>query len=192
MHKGRLEAFSDGVIAIIITVMVLELKRPEDVSLPALIAVGPHILIYALSFIYVGIYWNNHHHMLQATKSVNGGILWANLHLLFWLSLVPFVSAWMGEHYTDAWPIVAYGADLLLTGAAYMILARLLVKHEGPDSILVRAMGRDTKTIVSLIAYLAAIVAAFFVPCASLALYALVALIWLVPDRRVERAMAQS
>ncbi|HEY8950421.1 MAG TPA: TMEM175 family protein [Rhizomicrobium sp.] len=192
MHKGRMEAFSDGVIAIIITIMVLELKRPEDVSLPALIAVGPHILIYALSFIYVGIYWNNHHHMLQAAKSVTGGILWANLHLLFWLSLVPFVSAWMGEHYTSAWPVVAYGAVLLMTGAAYMILARLLVTHEGPDSVLARAMGRDTKTIVSLIAYLAAIVLAFFAPYVSLALYAAVALIWLVPDRRVERAMAQN
>ncbi|MGN6149377.1 MAG: TMEM175 family protein [Rhizomicrobium sp.] len=192
MHKGRMEAFSDGVIAIIITIMVLELKRPEDVSLPALIAVGPHILIYALSFIYVGIYWNNHHHKMQAVKSVTGGVLWANLHLLFWLSLVPFTSAWMGEHYDEAWPIVAYGADLLLTGAAYLILARLLVLHEGPGSVLARAMGRDTKTILSLIAYLAAIVAAFFVPYVSLALYALVALIWLVPDRRVERAMVQN
>jgi len=192
MHKGRLEAFSDGVIAIIITIMVLELKRPADVSLGALIAIGPHILIYALSFLYVGIYWNNHHHMFQAVKSVNGAVLWANLHLLFWLSLVPFTSAWMGEHYDQAWPVVAYGADLLLTGAAYLILARLLVLHEGPASVLARAFGYDLKTIVSLVAYLTAIVAAFFVPYISLALYATAALIWLVPDRRVERAMAQS
>jgi uncharacterized membrane protein len=189
MHKGRLEAFSDGVIAIVITIMVLELKRPEDVSLSALLAVGPHILIYALSFIYVGIYWNNHHHMLQVTKSVSGGVLWANLHLLFWLSLVPFTCEWMGEHYTDALPVAAYGAVLLLTGAAYLILARVLVLHEGPGSVLARAMGRDTKTILSLLAYIAAIVVAFFAPYISLALYALVALTWLVPDRRVERAM---
>jgi uncharacterized membrane protein len=192
MHKGRLEAFSDGVIAIIITIMVLELKRPEDVSFAALLAIGPHILIYALSFIYVGIYWNNHHHMLHAAKSVSGGILWANLHLLFWLSLVPFTSEWMGEHYTSAWPVAAYGAVLLLTGAAYMLLARLFVLHEGPGSVLARAMGRDTKTIVSLVAYLAAIVLAFVAPYISLALYAAVALIWLIPDRRVERAMAGS
>ncbi|HEY2032842.1 MAG TPA: TMEM175 family protein [Rhizomicrobium sp.] len=191
MHKGRMEAFSDGVIAIIITIMVLELKRPDDVSLASLIAVGPHVAIYALSFIYVGIYWNNHHHMLQVCGTVNGAILWANLHLLFWLSLVPFTSEWMGEHYRDAWPVVAYGVVLLMTGAAYMILARLLVIHEGPDSVLARAVGSDTKTLLSLAAYLAAIAAAFFSTYISLALYALVALIWLVPDRRIERAMAQ-
>jgi len=192
MHKGRLEAFSDGVIAIIITIMVLELKRPEDVSLAALTAIGPHILIYALSFLYVGIYWNNHHHMLQAAKSVSGGVLWANLHLLFWLSLVPFTSEWMGEHYTDALPVAAYGAVLLLTGTAYLILARVLVRHEGPGSVLARAFGYDLKTIFSLAAYLVAIVAAFHAPAVSLALYALVALVWLVPDRRVERAMINS
>jgi uncharacterized membrane protein len=172
--------------------MVLELKRPEGVSLPALIAVGPHILIYALSFLYVGIYWNNHHHMLQAVKSVSGGVLWANLHLLFWLSLVPFTSAWMGEHYTDALPVAAYGAVLLLTGAAYLILARVLVRHEGPGSVLARAFGYDLKTLLSLAGYLAAIVAAFFMPALSLVLYAAVALAWLIPDRRVERAMAGS
>jgi uncharacterized membrane protein len=192
MHKGRMEAFSDGVIAIIITIMVLELKRPEDVSLAALIAIGPHIAIYALSFIYVGIYWNNHHHMLQVCGSVTGAILWANLHLLFWLSLVPFTAAWMGEHYTDAWPVVAYGAVLLMTGAAYMLLARLLVLHEGPGSVLARAVGSDTKTLLSLVAYLTAIAAAFFAPYISLGLYATVALAWLVPDRRIERVMAES
>jgi uncharacterized membrane protein len=189
MGKGRLEAFSDGVIAIIITIMVLEFKTPEEATLPALLHLLPHVLIYALSFVYVGIYWSNHHHMLQAAKSVSGGVLWANLHLLFWLSLVPFTCEWMGEHYTDALPIAAYGAVLLLTGAAYLILARVLVLHEGPGSVLARAMGRDTKTILSLLAYIAAIVVAFFAPYISLALYALVALTWLVPDRRVERAM---
>ena len=192
MQKGRMEAFSDGVIAIIITIMVLELKRPEDVSLAALIAIGPHIAIYALSFIYVGIYWNNHHHMLQVCGSVTGAILWANLHLLFWLSLVPFTAAWMGEHYTDAWPVVAYGAVLLMTGAAYMLLARLLVLHEGPGSVLARAVGSDTKTLLSLVAYLTAIAADFFAPYISLGLYATVALAWLVPDRRIERVMAES
>ena len=186
-----MEAFSDGVIAVIITIMVLELKAPEDVSFTSLIAIGPHIAIYALSFVYVGIYWNNHHHMLQACSTVTGGILWANLHLLFWLSLVPFTSEWMGEHYDQAWPVVAYGAVLLMTGAAYLILARLLVLHEGPHSVIARAFGYDGKTISSLVAYLAAIAAAFFVPYLSLALYAVVALAWLIPDRRIERAMAQ-
>jgi uncharacterized membrane protein len=190
MHKGRMEAFSDGVIAVIITIMVLELKAPEDVSFTSLIAIGPHIAIYALSFVYVGIYWNNHHHMLQACSTVTGGILWANLHLLFWLSLVPFTSEWMGEHYDQAWPVVAYGAVLLMTGAAKLILARLLVLHEGPHSVIARAFGYDGKTISSLAAYLAAIAAAFFVPYLSLALYTAVALAWLIPDRRIERAMA--
>jgi len=192
MHKGRMEAFSDGVIAVIITIMVLELKVPEDVSFTSLVAIGPHIALYALSFIYVGIYWNNHHHMLQVCGTVSGAILWANLHLLFWLSLVPFTSEWMGEHLTDAWPVAAYGAVLLMTGAAYMILARLLVKHEGPDSVLARAVGGDTKTMLSLVAYLTAIAAAFFAPYISLGLYAAVALAWLVPDRRIERAIANS
>jgi uncharacterized membrane protein len=190
MHKGRMEAFSDGVIAVIITIMVLELKAPEDFSFASLVAIGPHIAIYALSFVYVGIYWNNHHHMLQACNTVTGGILWANLHLLFWLSLVPFTSEWMGEHYDQAWPVVAYGAVLLMTGAAYLILARLLVLHEGPHSVIARAFGYDGKTISSLAAYLAAIAAAFFVPYLSLALYTAVALAWLIPDRRIERAMA--
>jgi uncharacterized membrane protein len=186
-----MEAFSDGVIAVIITIMVLELKVPVDVSLTSLIAIGPHIALYALSFIYVGIYWNNHHHMLQVCGTVTGAILWANLHLLFWLSLVPFTSEWMGEHLTEAWPVVAYGTVLLMTGAAYMILARLLVKHEGPDSVLARAVGGDTKTMLSLVAYLTAIAAAFFAPAVSLALYAGVALAWLIPDRRIERAIAK-
>src|SRR5438874_7270327 len=130
MGKGRLEAFSDGVIAIIITIMVLELKRPEDLSLAGLVHVGPHLAVYALSFVYVGIYWNNHHHMFHAAKSVTGSVLWANLHLLFWLSLVPFVSGWMGEHYTSSLPVALYGVVLFMNGFAYFILARLLVRHE--------------------------------------------------------------
>jgi uncharacterized membrane protein len=192
MNKGRMEAFSDGVIAVIITIMVLELKAPADVSLAGLIAIGPHVALYALSFIYVGIYWNNHHHMLQVCGTVTGAILWANLYLLFWLSLVPFTSEWMGEHLTDAWPVAAYGAVLLMTGAAYMLLARLLVNHEGPGSVLARAVGSDTKTLLSLVAYLTAIAVAFFMPYISLGLYAAVALAWLVPDRRIERALANS
>jgi uncharacterized membrane protein len=191
MHKGRLEAFSDGVIAIVITIMVLELKVPHGATLAALLPLCPVFFSYLLSFIYIGIYWNNHHHLLQAAQKVQGGVLWANLHLLFWLSLVPFTSEWMGEHLADAWPVAAYGAVLLMTGAAYLILARLLVLHEGPHSVIARAFRYDGKTISSLVAYLAAIAAAFFVPYLSLALYAVVALAWLIPDRRIERAMAQ-
>jgi uncharacterized membrane protein len=189
MGKGRLEAFSDGVIAIIITIMVLEFKTPEDASLPALLHLAPHVAIYAMSFIYVGIYWNNHHHMLHAIKSVSGGILWANLHLLFWLSLVPFVSDWMGEHYLSAWPVALYGVVLFMNGVAYGILAWRLVRHEGPDSVLARAYRNDRKMIGSVVAYGIAIAAAWTLPVASLALYAAVALAWLVPDRRIEKAL---
>jgi uncharacterized membrane protein len=190
MGKGRLEAFSDGVIAIIITIMVLEFHRPEAVSLAALIPLLPHVLIYALSFIYVGIYWNNHHHMFHAAGSVTGAVLWANLHLLFWLSLVPFVSGWMGENYTATVPVALYGVVLFMCGVAFAILARLLVRHEGPDSVLARALGRDGKTLGSVVAYAAAILTAPFAPFVSLALYAGVALVWLVPDRRIEKALA--
>jgi uncharacterized membrane protein len=189
MGKGRLEAFSDGVIAIIITIMVLEFHKPEAVSLAALMPLLPHVLIYALSFVYVGIYWNNHHHMFHAAKSVTGGVLWANLHLLFWLSLVPFVSGWMGENYTAPLPVTLYGVVLFMCGLAFGILARLLVRHEGPDSVLARAVGRDGKTLGSVVAYGAAIAAAPFVPLVSLALYTAVALAWLVPDRRIEKAL---
>jgi uncharacterized membrane protein len=189
MGKGRLEAFSDGVIAIIITIMVLEFRRPDAVSLAALMPLLPHVLIYALSFVYVGIYWNNHHHMFHAARSVTGAVLWANLHLLFWLSLVPFVSGWMGEHASESLPVGLYGCVLLMCGVAYWILARLLVRHEGPDSVLARALGRDTKGIGSVVAYLAAIAAAPFAPLVSLALYAAVAAGWLIPDRRIEKVM---
>ena len=189
MKTTRLEAFSDGVLAIIITIMVLEFKRPEAVSLTALAPLLPLVLIYALSFVYVGIYWNNHHHMFHAAKSVTGGVLWANLHLLFWLSLVPFVSGWMGEHYTASLPVALYGVVLFMNGFAYFILARLLVRHEGPDSVLARALGRDQKTLGSVAAYAIAIGASAFAPYLSLGLYALVALVWLIPDRRIEKAL---
>jgi uncharacterized membrane protein len=192
MGKGRLEAFSDGVIAIIITIMVLELKRPEDLSLAGLLHIAPHIAIYAMSFVYVGIYWNNHHHMFQAARSVTGAILWANLHLLFWLSLVPFASDWMGENIHAGLPVALYGAILLMCGVAYGILARLLVRHEGQGSVIDRAIGKDTKTHLSNAGYIAAIALAFVLPLASLAIYALVALSWLIPDRRIERALRES
>ena len=189
MGKGRLEAFSDGVIAIIITIMVLEFKVPEQATWPALLALLPHILIYALSFIYVGIYWSNHHHMFHAAGSVTGGILWANLHLLFWLSLLPFASAWMGEHTHESLPVGIYGGLLMMCGVAYSILVRLLMRHEGPGSVLARAIGSDFKGNASVVAYLLAILASPFLPSLSLAIYALVAAAWLVPDRRIEKAM---
>jgi uncharacterized membrane protein len=190
MNKGRLEAFSDGVIAIIITIMVLEIKKPHDVSLAGLIEVAPHIAVYALSFIYVGIYWNNHHHMFHAVKGgVSGPILWANLHLLFWLSLVPFTSAWMGENHLATVPIALYGGALLMCAIAYAILAQLLIRHEGRGSTLARALGKDGKTWLSIVAYIAAITGAFFLPYLSLGLYAAVALVWLIPDRRIERTL---
>jgi uncharacterized membrane protein len=189
MGKGRVEAFSDGVIAIIITIMVLEFKVPEDASLESLMHLAPHVAIYALSFLYVGIYWNNHHHMFHAVTKVNGGILWANLHLLFWLSLVPFVSDWMGEHYLAPLPVALYGVVLFMNGVAYAILASLLVRHEGPDSVLARAYRHDHKMLGSVIGYALALVVVWFLPALALALYAVVALAWLVPDRRIEKAL---
>ena len=189
MGKGRLEAFSDGVIAIIITIMVLEFKVPEEATLPALLALLPHVLIYALSFLYIGIYWNNHHHMFHAAKTVNGGILWANLHLLFWLSLLPFASGWMGEHYRESLPVGVYGGLLFMCGMAYSILVRLLIRHEGPGSVLARAVGTDLKGNASVIGYAVASAVSPFEPSLSLEIYALVALVWFVPDRRIERAL---
>ena len=189
MGKGRLEAFSDGVIAIIITIMVLEFKVPADASLASFLALLPHVLIYALSFVYVGIYWNNHHHMLHAAKSVNGAILWANLHLLFWLSLLPFASAWMGQHYRESLPVGVYGGLFLMCGVAYSILARLLMRHEGPGSVLAKAIGADRKGNASIVAYAAAVLISPFLPLASLAIYSLVAVAWFVPDRRIEKAL---
>ena len=192
MGKGRLEAFSDGVLAIVITIMVLELRAPHGVALADLRPLLPVFLSYVLSFIYLGIYWTNHHHMLQAASSVNGPILWANLHLLFWLSLVPFVTAWMGENGLSTVPVALYGLVLIMAAVAYTILTRLLVRHEGPGSTLARAIGRDFKGWISLAIYAAAIVAAIFEPVVAVILYVVVALIWLVPDRRIERVVGTS
>ncbi len=191
MHKGRLEAFSDGVIAILITIMVLELRQPEGHDLHALRPLLPVFLTYILSFIYIGIYWNNHHHMLQATTRINGAILWANLHLLFWLSLVPFVTGWMGENHSAALPNAAYGAVMLCCAIAYTILQNAIVAEQGSDSKLARAVGNDRKGWMSLALYVCAIPIAFMNQWISDALYVTVALIWLVPDRRIESTVHQ-
>ena len=191
MTKGRLEAFSDGVIAIIITIMVLELKVPQGADLQALRPLLPVALAYLLSFVFLGIYWNNHHHMFQAVKQVNGRILWANLHLLFWLSIIPVVTHWMGEHYTSTWPVAAYGVVLLAAGCAYFILGRTLVTHHGTGSALDVALGRDFKGKLSIAIYIVAVAAAFVAPWVSCALYIVVAIMWLVPDRRIERALKE-
>lgn len=189
MNKGRLEAFSDGVIAIIITIMVLELKVPHDASLEALKHLLPVFISYVLSFIYVGIYWNNHHHMLHAAKSVNGVILWANLHLLFWLSLIPFVTAWMGENHFAQWPVIWYGVVLIMCGIAYSILVKVLIRHHGEDSFLARAFGTDVKGQVSVSIYAIAIAVSFWYSWLGFALYTVVAAIWFIPDRRVENKL---
>jgi uncharacterized membrane protein len=189
MNKGRLEAFSDGVLAVIITIMVLELKAPHGVALADLLPLAPTFLSYVLSFVYVGIYWNNHHHMLQTVRSVTGPILWANLHLLFWLSMVPFASAWMGENHLSTLPVALYGVVLLMCSVAYGLLATLLIRHEGPDSVLAKALGQDVKGKVSTALYLVALAAAFWQPLAAVVVYVGVALIWFIPDRRVERQL---
>ena len=190
MTKSRMEAFSDGVVAVIITILVLELKVPHDESVEALAPVLPVFLSYVLSFIYVGIYWNNHHHMLHATHRVTGPVLWANLHLLFWLSLVPFTTAWMGENHFAAAPTALYGVDLLLSAIAYWILQQIIIASEGPDSLLSRAVGRrDWKGKLSPVLYAIAIPLAFWSPVLAQSIYAFVALIWLVPDRRIENAV---
>lgn len=190
MTKGRLEAFSDGVLAIIITIMVLELKPPHGADIHVLQELLPVFASYVLSFIYVGIYWNNHHHMLHATQRVDGAVLWANLHLLFWLSLIPFTTAWMGENRFTTWPVALYGIVLLASGVAYYILLRALIHRHGHDSALARAVGGDSKGIISVVFYAIAVALAFWISWVSLAIYGLVALIWLIPDRRMERAMA--
>ncbi|HTL05530.1 MAG TPA: TMEM175 family protein [Gemmatimonadales bacterium] len=189
MSKGRMEAFSDGVIAIIITIMVLELRPPEGADLGALRALLPVLGSYVLSFVYLGIYWNNHHHLLQAATQVSGGVLWANLHLLFWLTLVPFVTAWMGATHFAAGPVAAYGTVLICAGCAYYLLVRLLLVRHGKDSALARAIGRDVKGRISILIYGAGIALAFVAPWAAFGLYMLVALIWLIPDRRIEREL---
>ncbi|WP_309707406.1 TMEM175 family protein [Armatimonas sp.] len=190
MTKGRLEAFSDGVIAILITIMVLELKVPHGADWATLLSLKDKFLSYALSFVFLGIYWNNHHHLLQATKIVDGRVLWANLHLLFWLSLVSFATGWMGENHFAPRPVALYGVVLLLSGVAYFILSRVLIAAHGTDSHLGQALGKDTKGIVSLVLYAIAIPVAFSLPLASAALYVAVAVMWLIPDRRIEKTMA--
>jgi len=185
--KGRLEAFSDGVIAIIITIMVLELKVPHGTRLADLSPLWPVFLSYVLSFVFVGIYWNNHHHLFQAAKHVAGGVLWANLHLLFWLSLFPFVTGWMGENHFASVPLALYGVVLLMAAIAYLILVRALLKTEGPGSTLAAALGRDFKGKISLVFYALGIPVAFIRPWMAGVLYVSVALIWLIPDSRIER-----
>ena len=191
MQRNRLEAFSDGVIAIIITIMVLELRVPHEVGIDALAPLAPILLCYVLSFVYVGIYWNNHHHMLHTVRIVTGPILWANLHLLFWLSLIPFATAWMGETYFAAVPSAAYGVVLLCAAIAYYILQQRIIASQGEDSILKQAVGRDWKGKLSPFLYIVAIVSTVFSAWIAVAIYGLAALIWLIPDRRIERVLAE-
>lgn len=189
METNRLEAFSDGVLAIIITIMVLELKVPHGADMAALDSLLPVFLSYVLSFIYVGIYWNNHHHLLKACRGVTGGIMWANLHLLFWLSLFPFATGWMGENHLAPLPTAMYGAVLLLAAVAYFILQNRIVAGQGGDSKLAASIGRDFKGWLSLACYAVSIPAAFFRPWIASVIYIIVALVWLIPDRRIERAV---
>ena len=192
MGKSRLEAFSDGVFAIIITIMVLELKVPHGEALADLFALTPVFLSYVLSFIYVGIYWNNHHHLMHTVKQVSGGILWANLHLLFWLSLVPFTTGWMGENHFGQWPVFFYGLNLLMAGAAYFILSQAIIHRHGKDSELARAIGADFKGQISLVGYILSMAMTFWSPLAAMVPSVLVALMWLVPDRRIEKRLSKS
>ncbi|HEX4168670.1 MAG TPA: TMEM175 family protein [Bryobacteraceae bacterium] len=190
MNKGRLEAFSDGVLAVIITIIVLEMKSPRGPTLAALRPVLPVLLSYILSFIYIGIYWNNHHHLLHATQHVNGATLWANLHLLFWLSLIPFTTAWVDETYFESWPVAIYGIVLLLAGIAYFILTRTLISFHGRDSTLAKSIGRDRKGKLSIVIYAAAIPLAFVRSWIAAACYIIVAIMWLIPDPRIEKKAA--
>ena len=189
MGKSRLEAFSDGVIAIIITIMVLEMKVPHGEDIATLVPLIPVFLSYVLSFVYLGIYWNNHHHLLNAVKTVTGSMLWANLHLLFWLSLIPFATGWLGENHFAAAPAALYGAVLLMAGVAYFLLQQLIIASQGPDSIVKRAVGGDWKGKLSPVLYAIAIPLAFWRQWISLGVYVVVALIWLIPDRRIERVL---
>ena len=193
MTKGRLEAFSDGVIAIIITIMVLELRVPHgDTTIEALLPLAPVFSSYVLSFVHVGLYWNNHHHLMHAARHVTGAVLWCNLHLLFWLSLVPFVTGWMGENHFAALPVAMYGIVMLMSGVAYYMLTRSLVRHHGRDSAIARALGSDFKGKISVVIYIFAIGLAFVSRWISLGLYVGVAAMWLVPDRRMERAVVRN
>jgi uncharacterized membrane protein len=186
MHKGRLEAFSDGVIAIIITIMVLELKVPHEYELRNLLPLGWTFVSYTLSFVYVGIYWNNHHHTLQAAHSINGRVLWANLHLLFWLSLIPFVTNWMGDSHFSKWPVITYGFVLIMCAVAYSVFIISLVRHHGKESVLAKAIGSDFKGKVSIAIYATAVILGFFWSWMSFGLYVVVACIWFIPDKRIE------
>ncbi len=191
MGKSRLEAFSDGVIAIIITIMVLELKVPHGATLDTLLPLAPVLLSYVLSFIYVGIYWNNHHHLMHAVNHVNGAVLWANLHLLFWLSLIPFVSGWMGENHFAAIPVAAYGTVLFMCAIAYSVLVRCLTHHQGGNTLLADAIGNDRKGMLSLLLYPLGIGTAFVHAWLGFGFYIVVALMWLVPDRRIENRLSK-
>ena len=192
MGKGRLEAFSDGVIAVIITIMVLELKAPHGQDLAALAPLAPALLSYCLSFVYVGIYWNNHHHLLHAAQHIDGSVLWANLHLLFWLSLVPFITSWVGERPAAAIPTAIYGGVFLMAGVAWLLLQTSLLRRNGPDSVLARAIGRDLKGKLSPFLYITGVVLSAVDARLAIAVYAVVALMWLVPDRRLERTIRAS
>ncbi len=190
METNRLEAFSDGVMAIIITIMVLELKVPHGEDISALLPLWPVFLSYALSFLYVGIYWNNHHHMMKAAETINGAVLWSNLHLLFWLSLLPFSTGWMGENHFTRWPLVLYGLNLLACAVAYYILQTCLVRHQGPGSLLLKAIGNDIKGKGSPVLYTLGIAASWFIqPWVGFAIFVVAALVWLIPDRRIERVL---
>jgi uncharacterized membrane protein len=191
MSKNRMEAFSDGVIAIIMTIMVLELKVPRGTDVSALLPLVPIFLSYVLSFIFLGIYWSNHHHLLQAIKHVDGRALWANLHLLFWLSLIPFVTGWVGENHFAAWPVALYGIVMLGAAIAYFILTRALIALHGRDSVLATAVGRDFKGTISVMIYGAAIPLSFLNSWVAVGLYVLVAIMWLIPDRRIEKIVSQ-
>jgi uncharacterized membrane protein len=192
MQKNRLEAFSDGVMAIVITILVLELKAPHGYHFSDLMPLLPKFIGYVLSFIYIAIYWNNHHHMLHTVKQVSGNMLWANMHLLFWLSLVPFVTAWMGENHFESLPVALYGVVLLMAAVAYTILQMQILASHGNDSVLAKAVGKDFKGKLSIVSYVLAIIAAFWIPIVSGILFVLVAFIWLIPDKRIEKVLDSS
>jgi uncharacterized membrane protein len=191
MGKGRLEAFSDGVLAIIITIMVLEIKVPHGDILEDLKPLLPVFMSYVLSFIYIGIYWNNHHHLMHLAHKVSGAVLWSNIHLLFWLSLVPFATAWMGENHFSKWPVIIYGVVLLMAGFAYYILSQCLTNTHGKDSALAQAIGKDKKGFISLVLYIIGIACSFINPWIGFSLYVIVAAIWFIPDRRIEKKLGE-
>lgn len=191
MTKGRLEAFSDGVLAIIITIMILEMKVPHGSNPGVIKPVMPVFICYVLSFINVGIYWNNHHHMMHAAEHINGAVLWANMHLLFWLSLVPFTTGWMGENHFATWPVALYGFVLFMAGSAYYILARLLVNLHGKDSTLAVALGKDNKGLLSILIYASGVALTFYNQWIGVSLYVLVEIIWFIPDRRIEKKIME-